>query len=1249
MRVTVAAPPLRPTEGYVQEFSRTVEPATHERVRILSNFPEGLALKEWPVTFGVPFPRGALRSTENVRIVTADGTEVPAQIMRTAAWHHADGDVRWILIDITARKDMDYFVEYGTEISRRDGRSPLLVNQAGEVISVITGPLRATFSRERSYLIDGICLDGDGNGRFDEPEQMLRARRRMWMTDHNGVRYETSDKLEDYEIEVETQGPQRVVVKASGWCRDETGAGLCKYVTRVHLYAGMPFVRIIHTFIVAFDTDRTQLRDIAVPFDLAGNKAKGVFLPTETGFAARTIESAVPSHLVQDSADHFSIRDAADKVLQEGNRVGGWINLITERGGIGVGLRNMWQEYPKELEAASQGITAHLWPLHGARLLDFRAPAVLGEERYEKWKGLQHYRGGLDKYDQAMGLAKTSEMILAFHGADATPAACAALEHPPFLVTDPAWMCKSDAFGPLHPYDPDRFPDIERKYRIAFSRLEFIRRHLGNYGFFDYGDVNWKVNWSEEAQRWLSRAWRRTASRFYGVCVTPWIQFARTGERHYRRWAIGNARHVMDIDMCHITARINDKEAGKYFPPSEQSKYAGGRYGGNGGIIHYAHNLYGLGCDSHVSQWAYYYYLTGYRRAWDVLNEEGEFYLGFFERYKSVAQVMNGYRGRHTGGGIRTMIQLWNATWDRRYLDAAHRMAEFCYEQAAGNERGTIESNDAYCNTGYVTYYQATGDERMKELILRNMRALNEDRLCLWDERHFTYYGPAMAYYFTGEPSYLRRALFWLQLFQDDVDVGDDPLWRGVMQGRAEITSPGLALLYSPYLLGALETLEEPVEPAGDFCGADEIWVDNPDGRAFTMEIGWHCYDGQFGHLAGKWREYCVKRRPKSRLVVLDGEGNVAVSVPMIFEETPKGTRVALEVPQGTPGVYRVLPQGAEAIPVKLVLRAVDPLKQWVIPIRSGSLSQGGSYYFYVPDDREQITVRYKIMGLLRLQAKALLLNPTGGTVEEKTHKFVGGTPQAEWATWSVPVLPGQRGNLWEFRVRPQVNEIKGVLLRIDGVPPVVSTTRRAFFVPLRMHSETVEADKITEPPANVQTAVRTIPAGKGLAVPRGAKLGPMQYQHVDARRGTLELWLRPDWAPDNLDDITFIQFGPHFRMYRRSKYGVYVRFGKDLLSSFIVLRPRAWHHIAFAWGLDTATPSAHFLVDGVCLSGGPLKGYDKETMGDWIGPDLKIGCNAPLHITGLRISDRSRLDRLEQGELSPPPDEHTLYHDQGP
>ena len=59
----------------------------------------GLCQRE-PITVGVPFAEGALTDASSVRIVSADGSDVPVQTSCMATWR-PDGDaIKWLLVDL---------------------------------------------------------------------------------------------------------------------------------------------------------------------------------------------------------------------------------------------------------------------------------------------------------------------------------------------------------------------------------------------------------------------------------------------------------------------------------------------------------------------------------------------------------------------------------------------------------------------------------------------------------------------------------------------------------------------------------------------------------------------------------------------------------------------------------------------------------------------------------------------------------------------------------------------------------------------------------------------------------------------------------------------------------------------------------------------------------------------------------------------------------------------------------------------
>lgn len=84
-------------------------------VRLRGDFPPGAAEDPIPVSGGVPLPRGVLKSAENVRLLAADGKEVPCHVAATAWW--PDKSLKWVLVDavLSPRAAQALTLQYGPD------------------------------------------------------------------------------------------------------------------------------------------------------------------------------------------------------------------------------------------------------------------------------------------------------------------------------------------------------------------------------------------------------------------------------------------------------------------------------------------------------------------------------------------------------------------------------------------------------------------------------------------------------------------------------------------------------------------------------------------------------------------------------------------------------------------------------------------------------------------------------------------------------------------------------------------------------------------------------------------------------------------------------------------------------------------------------------------------------------------------------------------------------------------------------
>ncbi|MBN1675397.1 MAG: hypothetical protein JXR37_30430 [Kiritimatiellae bacterium] len=1198
----------KPVTGYLPPFDLTGTVANRERLALKTDWGDNEALDSAPVTFGVPFPRNVLLSAGNARIVDARGVAQACQIATTATWSGKDGSVKWLLVDMLARKGADYALEYGRAVAAQRPEYALDIAEGEGAFTVRTGAAEFGFRRGSGCVIDHV--QGTVGWNAGQPGD------RMYLLDDRGVRYVAGGGPETEELVLEERGPLRAVVRRSGWYMDGAGGKFCGYVVRVHLYAGRPTAKILHTLVIGFDTNAHRLKDIGLPFPVgAGQAVFGLAERAgETGSSGRSpagaggaSEPVTAGYLCQPQHDRFRLVGPDGRVLGEGARAEGWAAVQTRGGTVGLGLRHFREMCAKEISYRAGRLVMHLWAPHAEQPLDFNARAVLGASfeawtEHHKWnREYANYKGGLEQHDQACGLARTHELILTVQP-DAGQAAAVArsVRRPVLVFAPPEWMCRTDVFGNIEPYDPGRFPKIENAIRLGWERYAFKRRYFKDWGWIDYGDVHYKHHWNEDQTAMRAEPWRRWAQRFYGFHLVPYVLWARSGDRRYLDFAIGNTRHIMDVDTCHLDN-------------AELRKSKGARYGGDGGLFHYAADLYfDLDCDTRYINQYWYFYLTGERRGLDVCEEMREY---AYSRRKSGAETR--YRSRHTGGPLYSMTEDYAATWDPRFRERADNYAGLLF--GAMNSRGTTRHDDVYMNQGIIRYYQESGSAAMRELFLRNMRQCAIERDMDWtkDSRGTTIYGLAHAYLFTKDPVYLGYLGWQLDEFLRLVRDRGTPILRGAVPETFEHTYLATCLYQVPFALRLLaagvelpkETIAEKIVTTGP------IWFRKAAGREASLTVarsllpGWPFGRGyeEHGKIAAS---YLGGRKPE--LVVRDGRGRAVLRRESEYE-------TAIVLPAHAPaGDYEL----ALDTPLPHTLRLGASSVPAVMPTRDVILRGGRHYYFAVPRGTKEFRLLFHV-GVMRAETTLAVQRPDG-TEAAKWVKTTGGELSGEFEPLSVSVPPGADGQVWRLGVDPE-HRVFQLRLRFEGIPGAVTTHPDLVFVPARRRAE--------EPVANGSFRYVQGPGGgaarfgskDSVRFPLGRKLALNAFEGIRGEEGTLELRIRPLCGINDVVDRPILECG-RMRIYRRGSVGLYFDAGRNIQTGFPLPR-NLWTHVAFTWEYSATHGRfrVQMFINGIRAHNEYFQREFWNMKSEWLADTLTLRFGIPVEVDDVRISDRSR------------------------
>lgn len=910
----------------------------------------------WPITFGVPFPWGALDSAENVRLVDSAGREVPIQATTTGRWSR-NGSFRWLLLDATppVGAGESLTLHYGPEVRRAAVPSPLTAEETESEITINTGALKLEVPKSGSSGLGRVWLDRNGDGEFTDDEIVMQPDESFgaFMVDEAGTEYRGSRDAE-LEVALEEVGPLKACVRLTGWHVAESGERLGRFIVRIYAYRGLPYLRVKHTFIITAESHEARYRGIgySLPF-----RSQQYFMGTPNVSAGRVIDPG--AYLLQRDDLCFKVYDQG-QFKEEGEKAEGWITVGRPGSFLTLAVRDFWQQFPKELEVTPDALNVHFWPAHGeepirtgdnlsirnayqlwfaheGQVLDFVVPdAELEFVRQDS--EVHNYPHA--KVANAIGLAKTHEMLLYFHREDWETAGARRVnevfQEATTGVVDPAWVCNTGVFGQMHPRDPERFPRVESALDDTIDNIMRLQEADRDYGMFNYGDSH--HNWQWQERRWsMHRIWRAT---HHGWTRWPWQMYARTGDPRLLRWADANARHAADINHCHHTT---DELASLTYP---RQKIVGGLCDYKG-FVHWASG--GRLCyNSAADAMAWHWYVTGDRRSLTTALLHG-------------AAIINDGRAqahREGSGRATSAIAVYFLTWDNDYL-------EF-FERTVDTLLGTQREDGSFPQwENFAPYLQRYIDLTQSR---RGMDAMARwaDWVAAQPRPQGGYHAKinilAHAYLYTGDEKYMRMAAHLVSTFADHVYRGADPRYYGQFITYRGNIDQSYFMQEVPYYLSALAQLgrePEPIEPTMSLIrtlSREEI-----DGREmFVFEARMRQQEDAAFDLGIAVRGSAGVTY-RAEIAPLDAPGEAATG-----EATPehgeRNTTVSLSVPRDghVDYVLRVLCEQNFYVPVPVALDRPGVTEAYPVFSRGTWVGDGFRYYFDLPDGAEEFTLRYQ-------------------------------------------------------------------------------------------------------------------------------------------------------------------------------------------------------------------------------------------------------------------------------------------------
>jgi hypothetical protein len=762
-----------------------------------------------PITMGIPFPEGVLKSPDQIRLLDENGFEIPAQFTEVNRWDKNSNSIKWIWLFFFAQESDKYYLEYGEDVAS----SPLTSSRIRVInnmrhngfLEIDTGPMRIKIDKTGNGFLDIVEYDTHSNG-FDNGDTIasspLKRGTFLDLLDTSGVDHSEANILRTRVLR--GSGPMHLIARIDGeyqYQREDNSHS--PFTIYLHAYAGKSYIKIYHTMTYTGDPDMyppingqhaliaTSNENIIDEKSLAGDKrwlqpndqikALGLALNYHLEHGQKEVTTAMlsedwwqpgPESIVQLTLDdNQNIRinqqgPVPNKIYpyetsSPDTRIEGFQADLQKNGSLID--RSERATGWLSIKDKNRGITVGMRHFFEEYPSELKIEGKTGELSANIWPdssepaNFARYTAELDggMVDNfASGISKTSELIYYFHSSkDSIPNISKIMNYvlnPPVAHTENSWYADSKVFGNIAPVT-NQNPEYERYINYKFKWMAFNQNWEAWYGLFDYGD---------RQTYFYNMEWMLWNNNEPGQDYMRWLHFIRSGDREIYLEAMAASRHSMDVDNVHWPK--NPEYIGDSNYTIDFFKFHGKNsanpYLGIGARESRSHWTTKYSAHVWVAGWLMDYYLNGYHRGLDIAKQTGETYL------KRIW-------GDHDLTGRRLYLAVWNiaeiydATKDPRYLadlkERVNRILHLQQEQGGNMVLDRYGYSQAYAMNGLRKYLQIESDPQVIRGIVQHARWVRDvpPRNHSYESYLATITSLLMGYQYSGEKSLLDEAI----------------------------------------------------------------------------------------------------------------------------------------------------------------------------------------------------------------------------------------------------------------------------------------------------------------------------------------------------------------------------------------------------------------------------------------------------------------------------------------------------------